>query len=251
MSASRAKTWVAKDTAELLAALRGETNMAGLAKVAQVDRTTVSRWLRGTTEPSVPELLRCIDALTHRLVEWVALFVEPSQLPCVAQLAVSLEMQRRMAYEEPWSHAILRALELKRYRSLPTHVQGVLAQAVGVEVADELRLLAALRRASLVRFQRGKWRAVRVLTVDTRADAAADQRVKEHWAEVALARLKRAKPQRESFFSYNLCAVSHADFARIRELHLEYYERARRIVAESNSAERVLLLNQQLVPLDE
>jgi len=68
---------------------------------------------------------------------------------------------------------------------------------------------------------------------------------------VGLNRLHRAKPDREAFYSYNLCAVSHEDFARIRELHLEYYERARRIVGDSQRAERVLLLNQQLIPLDE
>jgi hypothetical protein len=50
--------------------------------------------------------------------------------------------------------------------------------------------------------------------------------------------------------SYNLFSVSHADFARIRELHVEYYERVRRIVADSNVADRVVLLNQQLIPLD-
>jgi hypothetical protein len=44
--------------------------------------------------------------------------------------------------------------------------------------------------------------------------------------------------------------VSRSDFERVRELHLEYYARVRRIVAESQQADRVVLLNQQLIPLD-
>jgi hypothetical protein len=44
--------------------------------------------------------------------------------------------------------------------------------------------------------------------------------------------------------------VSHADLERVRELHLEYYERVRRIVADSSVVDRVVILNQQLIPLD-
>jgi len=87
--------------------------------------------------------------------------------------------------------------------------------------------------------------------VDTRVNAEADQRVKEHWAAIGLERLTRAPVERQAFYSYNLCAVSEPDFQRIRELHLEYFERVRRIVAESRDAQRVLLVNQQLIPLDE
>jgi hypothetical protein len=43
--------------------------------------------------------------------------------------------------------------------------------------------------------------------------------------------------------------LSHADFERVRELHLEYYERVRRVVAESRVADRVVVLSQQLSPL--
>jgi hypothetical protein len=38
---------------------------------------------------------------------------------------------------------------------------------------------------------------------------------------------------------------------RIRELHIEYFERMRRIIAESKQADHVVLINQQLVLLDE
>jgi hypothetical protein len=119
-------------------------------------------------------------------------------------------------------------------------------------VDEEGLLLEALRDARLIRRQRGKWAAERVLTVDTRADPQRDQQLKEHWAEVGLDRLRRrASGKTDALHSFNLFAVSRADFARLRELHLEYYERVRRIVAESNTADRVVLLNQQLVPLDE
>jgi len=90
-----------------------------------------------------------------------------------------------------------------------------------------------------------------VMTVDTRARPEGDRQLKLHWAKVGVQRLGQGPIRPDTFYSFNLCAVSHADFERIRELHVEYYERVRRVVAESKVADRVLVVNQQLIPLDE
>jgi hypothetical protein len=88
----------------------------------------------------------------------------------------------------------------------------------------------------------------RTLTIDTRGDRERDLHLKAHWADVGLER-STAEPT-DALHSYNLFSVSHADYARIREYHVEYYDRVRRMVAESKRAERVVLLNRQRIPLD-
>jgi len=244
------RAWAPVDSAAFLRGLAGEAVLAVSAKAARVDRTTVARWLRGDTEPRLPQLLAFVDGVTHRLVEFVGLFVDPEALPTLRGLSRELSAQRRIAYDLPWSHAVLRALELEGYRRAPAHVPGVIADAVGITVAEEVRLLEALSDAGLIRRRRKKWSPSQVLTLDTRTDPKRDRRLKEHWAEVGLSRLRHATAPTDALHSYNLFTVSRADFTRLRELHLEYYERVRRIVAESNVAERVVLLNQQLIPLD-
>jgi transcriptional regulator with XRE-family HTH domain len=243
--------WSVRNTTALLRALIGETPIADVARKIRVDRTTVARWVHGKTEPRIPHLLELIDATTHRLVEFVAVFADPEALQSVSEVSRDLVAQRRIAYELPWSHAVLRALELDEYRRLPGHVPGVVARSIGISVAEETRLLAALGKARLIRRRRGKWGLSRVLTLDTRTDPERDRRLKEHWAEVGLDRLRRGPRSSDAYHSYNLFAVSHADFARVRELHVEYFQRVRRIIAESSLAERVVLLLQELVPLDE
>jgi transcriptional regulator with XRE-family HTH domain len=245
------RAWSALETSALLRALTGETPVVQVARTVHVDRTTVTRWLQGRTEPRVPELLQFVDAMSHRLIEFLALFVDPAELRSVRAIARGLAAQRRMAYKLPLSHAVLRALELEQYRNAASHIPGLIARSVGIDLDQEKRLLAELRAARLIHRVHGKWQPTRVLTVDTRADPERDQRLKEHWAEVGLERLRRSTARREALYSYNLFSVSHTDFERIRQLHLEYYEHVRRIVAESDLAERVVLLNQQLIPLDE
>jgi hypothetical protein len=89
----------------------------------------------------------------------------------------------------------------------------------------------------------------RVLTVDTREEPDRNRRLKAHWARTGLERLEQPAPPPEALFSFNLFAVSESSFQKIRELHLDYYDRVRAIVDESPHADRVVLLNLQLIPM--
>lgn len=234
----------------LLQLLAGGRSVVELARAIEADRTTVARWLRGVTEPRLPELLAFVAATTPRLLEFVSLFVDPRTLPATSAAYRDLMVQRQLAYELPWSHAVLRALELASYRALPQHQPGFIAAELGISLEEEERYLAALLAAHQVRKRRGRYIVQRVLTVDTRPSEADNRRLKQHWASVALERFRGGLTPADTLFSYNLFAVSETDYQRIRALHLEYYERAREIVAASPTAERVVLLNLQLVPLN-
>lgn len=239
----------AQDVAALLGQLAGGRSVAELAKATHSDRGTVTRWLRGATQPKLPELFAFIAATSQRLLEFVSLFADPEQLPCARAAYRDLLVQRRLAYELPWSHALLRALELTQYRALPQHRAGALARHVGLSLEDEARYLAALEQGKQVRRVRGRYQVQRVLTVDTRPSEAQNRKLKQHWAEVALDRYTRGETSPDTLFSYNLFAINQRDFERVRALHLEYYERVREIVRESRDPERVVLMNLQLVPL--
>ena len=60
---------------------------------------------------------------------------------------------------------------------------------------------------------------------------------------------RRSPP--ETLFSFNLFAISEDSFQQIRKLHLAYYDQARAIIEQSRSADRVVLMNLQLMPLRE
>lgn len=235
-------------SAQLLRALRADRPLSEIARAVDADRTTVARWFEGETEPRLPELLRYVDATTQRLLEFVSLFADPSALASTRKRYADLLAQRRLAYELPWSHAVLRALELDAYRALPRHEPGFIARCVGISREDETRCLRALAAAKQIAFEHGRYKITRVLTVDTRPNEEENRRLKLHWASVGQQRLEAGAP-RGALFSYNLFPIDERGFERIRRLHVEYYERIREIVAESSTADRVVLMNMQLVPL--
>jgi transcriptional regulator with XRE-family HTH domain len=221
-----------------------------LARRIGRDRNTVARWLDGRTEPRLPDLLRFVAATTQRLLDFVAAFVDPAELPSLRAAYTDLALQRRVAYELPWAHAVLRLLELESYRAPPKHERGFLSERIGISLEEEDECLEALSRAGQIERRRGKWAVRRVLTVDTQEDPAGNLLLKRHWANVALARLDARRLEAGSLYSYNLFAISEEGLDAIRTAHLEYFERVRSIVSDCRRPTRLALANVQLVPLD-
>jgi transcriptional regulator with XRE-family HTH domain len=222
-------------------------NRAEVARRSGCSRTTLLAWIAGSTPPRLGQLLRLVDATALRLLDFVALFVDPAHLPSLRRPHADLLAQREVAYELPWSHAILRTLEVEGAEQDAT----ALAARLGIPVLEVEKCLRALVRARQIRRRHGHWQLVRVLAVDTRDDPERNRSLKAHWSRVALARLERRPPVGSAVFSYNLFSVSQRDYQRIRALQLRFYEDVRSLVEKSVPTERVALLNVQLVPLDE
>jgi transcriptional regulator with XRE-family HTH domain len=237
--------------ATLLRHLREGTTLVELARRVGTNRVSIARFLKGEAEPRLPDFLRLVDATSLRLLDFVAGFVSPAALPEAQAAWEILEAQRKVAYGLPWSHAVLRVLELDAYRRLESHRAGWIAEHLGIEQSEEERCLEALADSRVIARRRGRWVVARVLTVDTRHNPDAGRTLKRHWAEVGLARLPLLEQNENDLFSYNLFTVSELDWKRLRDLHIAYYQELRRIIEASEPAERVALVNLQLLRLDE
>ncbi len=183
------------------------------------------------------------------MLDFVAALVDPTKLTSIRAAWSDLQRARRAAYEMPWSHAVLRALELSQYRALPMHERGWIARRIGIPVEEEGRCMEMLERTGQIERRGAHFEAGRTLNVDTRHNPAAGRKLKAFWSRVALDRIE--SDSEEGLFSYNLFSVSDADYQRLRELHRAYFRELRTIVARSTPSERVILANVQLFGLDE
>lgn len=233
--------------ARLLSDLKGAAKMGEVARRAGISRFAMARYLKGQAEPRLPEFLRVVDALSLRLLDFVAAFVDPAQLASVRGRWTELEATRQAAYELPWSHAVLRLLETTAYAELGGLGPGWLAERLQLSEAEVTACLEVLTAAGEIEAREGRYQVRESRTVDTQRDPEHGQRLKHWWARVALERLAHQSPGR---FSYNLFTVSQADYERLEALQLAYFRELRSIVARSSPPERVALVNLQLLPLD-
>lgn len=225
-------------------------SVSELARQLECNRNTITRWLRGDTEPRVAQLLQLVQLTTQRSLDFVASMVPLEQVPALQSEYEDLQRQRRLAYDMPWANAVLRVLELAAYRRLPRHEPGFIASLLGIDLEQEEAALEALAQARQIKSVGGRFRPSRVLSVDTSADPSANLRLKRHWAQVGCERLSETALARGALFSHNVFAVSDEGYRQIHRAHLEYYDRLRSLVAEFAAPTRVVLANVQLVPLD-
>jgi transcriptional regulator with XRE-family HTH domain len=232
--------------AHVLSDLRGGLSIGALADRTGLSRHAIGRALSGKAELRLPEVLAIIEGCTLRLVDLIDALVDIDRVPEAARTFATLAQHREAAYAQPWTQAVLRAMELADYRALGGHSAAWLGARLGLPEEAVAACVELLRAAGLVRWDGRRWVGA-AAAVDTRRDPATSLRLKGHWAEVGLRRLEQGNPGQ---FSYNVFCVSDADLARLRALHRQYFQQLRAIVAESQPGERVVVANVQLFALD-
>jgi transcriptional regulator with XRE-family HTH domain len=225
--------------------LRGNTSIVELANYCGRNRFAISRWLKGTAEPKLPEFFLLIESCSLRLLDFIGVFVDPSSMPSIAEPWQELQIARRVAYDAPWTQAVLRALEMAAYRALPRHELGWIARQVGISRDEEVRCLGLLARSAQIRWEDEHWVIDKMLALDTRSDPKAARQLKAWWAQVGTDRLAAGAKG----FNYNLLGVSRTDFQRLKELQKAYFNELRTIVAQSQPVECVALATVQLLDL--
>jgi transcriptional regulator with XRE-family HTH domain len=234
--------------AALLRALRSPGSMAALAARAGLSRSAISRILAGRTEPRLPLFLQLVDIASRRLLDLLAGLVDIARIPAAREEWTRVEALRRLALENPLSEAVPRFLELDRYARAPRHRRGWIAERLGISREDEERTLRDLQAAGVIRWDGARWRLDRERSVDTtRFDPRAAARLREHWTELARARIAEGG---EGLFSYLVFSTDDETLAAIQELRLRFFRDLRALVAASRKNERVAVANVHLFPID-
>jgi hypothetical protein len=231
----------------LLERVRGEASFIDLAKRTSFNRFALSRWYRGAAEPKLPELLQLIEATTHRVLDFIAAFCDPAHVPCVAEKWRAHRALRDAAFDAPWSHAVLRVLELGEYHTLRKHEAGWIAARLGISVSEEERCIRLLEQSQQIQKRSGRWVVTKQGTIDTGQDPARARELRRFWLEEALRRFNHGA---RGAFGYNLFTISDKDYESLRALYVQYFEAMRTLIADSTPGDKLVLFCGQLVEMD-
>lgn len=236
------------DVAAWLSELAGSLAVAELAARSGLSRYAVGRNLRGTTKPKLDDFITLVEAISGRASDLVQELVPITEVPELLDVARQRAAAKRLAFEQPWSAAVMRVLETSGYQSRGRHEPGYVASRLGLPIEQERALLAALKVAGVARLRDGRYE-VRELTVDTQASADDVRALRAHWATVGLSRVQQ--PRAEDWLGFNVISTSAHDLERVREVLRRAFREIRAIAAASQPAESVALLNLHLVTWNE
>lgn len=225
--------------------LRATTPIVQLASRMQRSRFAVSRWLTGQSKPRLPDFLRLVEALTGRVSDLVAEMVSIRDVPCLAEMYSARTAARALAFDEPWTEAILRVLETPAYQNSSKHQVGWIAASLGIEIETEVRCIDLLVRAGVIAYRGAHYQDAGPLSVDTSAHPDMIRGLKSHWTQVAQKRIR--SPQERDLLAYNVVSLSKDDYDRVRELLRATFREIRTLVAGSSPTDTVALLNVQWI----
>ena len=231
-----------------LRALKGGVSHREVAERTGHSRFAIGRWMAGRARPKVPEFFELVEVLTGRLSDLLVQFVPLHTMPTLQAVHREREATRHMAYEAPWSGAILQVIESQGYIERGRHDTAYVAKRLGIDesIADEA--LRGLASADVIRMAAdGRYALGASPLVDTAGDRAALDRVRVHWNQAVSGRLQRRHPQAQDLFGYNLAVISDADYERVRTTLVAAFTEARAICAGSKGGDRVMLLQVHLI----
>lgn len=254
----RAPTWLGEHdpsspeaVAAFLQQLQGKRSVSSLADESGYSRYAIARWLQARAEPKLPDFLRLIEASSRRALDFVATLGDPAALPSARAHWQRLERLRQAAYEETWSHAVLRALELSEYDERGADGErGAddtwLGEVLGISEEQSQRALRVLEQTGQIARRGERWIPLPATAVSTGRHPATLGILTRAWTEIALERIEARAP---AHFGYSLFAVSRQDLRRLRDLQLEYLREMQSIIAQSSPNECVGLLCLHLLDL--
>lgn len=231
----------------LLKDLKGNQRLLELAERSGRNRFAIARWLNGRSEPSLPEFFMLVECSSLRLVDFIEQFVSPKDLPSVRQQWQELQIARNLAYDAPWTQAVLRALELQSYAELPKHRLGWIAKRVGISKEEEQQCLTLLLKSGQIVWENQRWLVRETMALDTRTDPVKARKVRAWWTREVARRVE----QGSRGVMYNLFSVSKEDLEKLRELQKAYVGQVRAIVAQSKPEQHIVLAVDALVDFEQ
>jgi len=224
-----------------LKALQGGITQQELAARCACSRFAVRRWLNGEAQPKLPEFLRLLDAMTGRCFDWVALLVPIEGVPSLLPRHQQAQAAKRLAFEHPWTEALLRLLETDRHVRGELNAQG-LADALGLPLQELQQLLDQLEAAGVIAPASGYYHVVGTLSVDTRSAPEGLRKLQAHWERATVARLEDGRASSADWYAYNQISISSKDLDAVQERLKQAYADIRAIVTNSEPTQEAALV---------
>lgn len=223
--------------AALLRALKGRLTVSELARRCGAQRTQVSRWLSGATEPRLPDFLRALDAMGYAAAPFCECFVPLRELPTLDAQRARREAVRAFL-EHPAVYAVAVVLGLEPYKRLPRHEPGWIAKQLGVHEATEELAIGLLRDAGAIRWDGRRWQIADDFALDSRDAPDVVMAARRHFARMGATRMQTDRPGR---FNWVLMSVSDEGRAELAKLQSEMFDRLRAFAAAQRDARHIVV----------
>ncbi len=161
-------------------ALKGLRDVAELAKQIGRQQRVLQRWINGSSEPYLRDVLKLIYVTSGALLEFSAQLAGKRGLPTFTKELNQRNMEREFHFAHPEFAAIIRCFELTEYEKSKTHSSDLIARKTNLKAKDVTRLIQLAEKKGLVKENRGKYEVVNK-SLSTLGDLEGRKRILNYW----------------------------------------------------------------------
>jgi transcriptional regulator with XRE-family HTH domain len=177
---------------EYVSALLEQARIAAMAEREGLSRSALGRLARGERPARLPEFLMVLHAANRFLLDLVARFVDPAELPSVAERWAYVQRRRRLGQSFPFYSELLMALHHPTYLGTP-HDVDFLARTVDQPAERVQAALEAHADAGLLRWDGERYASVPTYATNHGVDPEWHRMWWTHWATLAERRLAQGR----------------------------------------------------------
>ena len=164
----------------IVATLKGLRTVDALAKQMGRQQRVLQRWLNGTSEPYLKDILKMIYVTSQCLLEFSSQIAGRRGLPSFAKELTQRKVEREFHFDHPAFGAIIRCFELTEYEQAKTHSPAFIARKTNLKTKDIARLIQLAEEKGLVKNVRGKYEVVNK-SLSTLGDLDGRKQILNYW----------------------------------------------------------------------
>lgn len=241
------------ESGRLITWLTGHSKINESARSIQISRQAMGRLRRGQTEPSLEMILKIIDVIQNRLIEFCDFFVPAERLETLNEKRDLQILERQLRLQMPVSTVVFACLELNEYRQLERHRPGLIAKLCGISLKEEETILRSLEKTGAIK-KNNEIYEVTTNGLELSTESFEDKlRMQLFWSLYAKNFLENThEPKANSLYGWSVFPISDRGYELLREKLREAYVN---IVAIANADKapktQVKIINLQCIDLND
>jgi len=236
-------------SAPLVKHFTGTSTQKEISEVLQISRYTLSRWLKGTSEPTFEQMTALMDFASPDFLRFLELITGGAVLPTAKARITQQRLQMRHYASYPWLSVLLSALELKSYRENPS--DQFLASRTKLPLGEIQEALKEFQESGIIEWTGTHWRTS-VHRMYIQASREDKLRILSYVFGTSLKAIDTAAGNENIRLSWKIFSINKKAYRQILQRYTEFFNDLGKIIdANQEDADNIFLFSAAIIDYDQ